>query len=319
MSKTIFILGAGASHSYHFPLGQGLVDEIITKLSPTSSIGNTLNFDMNSPLVKLLLKHCDGSFMLKFVNTLRDSEANSIDFFLSHNEKYREIGKLCIAYFILDHQRRLQKTNSIKGGWYKLFWSEINSMDIDNFDFSIYTFNYDRSLSLYLKKSLMNMFGWNETDSNLQQYMQRIPITHLHGSVDIESYDIDIEAFFLNMNYDQLLKICNQINVIYEAEINEAFSKLHQEIAHVKHIVFLGFGFHPDNLKRLGLEKIRSKNVTIYSTAYGMTNLQSQTKIKDRIVNSSLSRNSLDFRIGLPMWNCEDFLTNEFSFQNLFV
>lgn len=317
MPKTIFILGAGASHAYGFPLGQGLVDEIINTISPVSRTGQTLNFNMQSKLVNILLRKFGGTFMWDFVCKLRDSETNSIDFFLSHNMKYREIGKLCIAYLILDHQRRLQNANKIKGGWYKLLWSEINSIDIDKFDFSIYTFNYDRSLSLYLKKSIMNMFGWVETDLSLQQYMEKIPITHLHGSVDIEAHGYQIEPLFEILTYDHLIKISAQISVIYEAEINDAFKKFHADIRYAEHIVFLGFGFHPDNIKRLQLTKSNLNGVKVFSTAFGMSELQAKTKIEGKLKEFLIS-NYTKYKIGNKSYDCEEFLKNELSFQSLF-
>ena len=79
---TVFILGAGASAPYGFPLGSGLIEKILHSLQ--------------SPEMRpLLLRQLDFSHdqISTFGQELRDSPLNSIDAFLDNREEFREIGK----------------------------------------------------------------------------------------------------------------------------------------------------------------------------------------------------------------------------------
>jgi hypothetical protein len=93
--KTIFVLGAGASKPYGFPLGRKLLFEACDCLAKPT--GNARNF---------IMKHCAKTDMdiNVFVNELRRSHISSVDAFLENRPEYLEIGKPAIAVALIPHE-----------------------------------------------------------------------------------------------------------------------------------------------------------------------------------------------------------------------
>jgi len=87
--KTVFVLGAGASKPYGFPLGIELKDTMIANLS-------------NAVFQVVLKKHnFDQSLIDDFVEALPRTYHSTIDIFLEKKRKYREIGAYVIAHSLL--------------------------------------------------------------------------------------------------------------------------------------------------------------------------------------------------------------------------
>ena len=96
--ETVFILGAGTSAPYGFPLASGLRDDICLNLAR----------DMGS-----LRERCKGDYgelfepmrkIGEFVGRFQDSRIKSIDRWLGLNGDYRDIGKLAIVNVIVKRE-----------------------------------------------------------------------------------------------------------------------------------------------------------------------------------------------------------------------
>lgn len=184
MPRTVFILGAGASYPYGFPLGEKLVQEIIEKLHVTTFRENEPIIMNDKQLVGILLTKFQFEHIKSFREALIKASTYSIDSFLANREDYRQIGKMCIAYILLSYENKSISGDKIfsTGDWYKLFWNNINSyIKSDVFDFSIYTFNYERSLEYYIYTAFKNLH--NATDEYIKKYFENLPVTHLHGNL----------------------------------------------------------------------------------------------------------------------------------------
>ena len=86
--STVFVLGAGASQPYGFPLGAALVDQVGAEI-----------IDSREGLLQRL---ADGMAFspgecLEFAQALRDARPYLIDAFLEMRSDYRDIGKAAIA------------------------------------------------------------------------------------------------------------------------------------------------------------------------------------------------------------------------------
>jgi hypothetical protein len=91
---TVFVLGAGASAPYGFPLGTALSDAIAVELLRDSDFrDDLLGANINVPILQ------------QFARALRASGRYSIDEYLQGHPEYRDLGKLAIARILIPAER----------------------------------------------------------------------------------------------------------------------------------------------------------------------------------------------------------------------
>ena len=317
MAKTIFILGAGASYPYGFPLGSSLINDILdrTKITIDTKSGELL---ITNNLLKILITEFSEVHIKNFRKQLEESELYSIDAFLSHNHQFLKIGKACIAYIIFEYERKSITENKLKGDWYRYFWNVLSSEVPDNFDFKIYTFNYDRSLSYYLFTKSKETFS-NDKEKHLN-YFKNIPIIYLHGNLG----RIDYGEIGIISDYTHLEYVANHIKIIFEVQADTNFEELKLDIKNAQHIVFLGFGFHPDNVKRLGFPdlKFTYPNPMFYASTLGMLESEIETRFLNYIKKLNCEDGSTTHYTKPPAKYkdavCLLFLREKFPFQYIF-
>lgn len=292
MAKTIFVLGAGASIPYGFPSGAGLVNQISSALTSlcadgesTRSLSNCLKtagkFDLES--------------LVEFRDSLYLSRTYSIDAFLQRRKEFRELGKILIRNILLDSEyySRAKYYTSVRNmdlpdmkefqanDWYRYFFNEIK--DQEDFNFKIYTYNYDRSLEYYLVSAYQHFFSFS-----LDQAFQRVramDIIHLHGSLGRFKAESDFSenCYGLrdNLNdYDRLVKRSNDLEIIYEASQHN-IDRLHEDIKIARHVVFIGFGFDKNNMANLRFNEIEFdyKTQKIYASRLGISDNEFQYRL----------------------------------------
>jgi hypothetical protein len=180
---TVFVVGAGASLPYGYPLGEELVQRIVKKCKTQDSI------QLHSQLYELIITH----------------DPISIDEFLAQhchdNEPLRNVGKQLIAEVILEcedkscfdrGQQWTYKDGKQERGnanWYRYLARAIFE-NIDDFTeegldlpFRIVTFNYDVSLEYYLISRILAAPTLSEAQQlNLLINLSKV-IVHVYGSV----------------------------------------------------------------------------------------------------------------------------------------
>ena len=110
---TVFVLGAGVSHPYGFPLGQELVESIVR-----------LDRD-------LFVKDTGGRYPSNMVkglqNALARSGMRSIDRFLQNRSDYLEVGKAAIASVLmpLEVEELLFTGDRQRGGIYSYLYNDV--------------------------------------------------------------------------------------------------------------------------------------------------------------------------------------------------
>jgi len=180
------------------------------------------------------------------------------------------LGKLAIANALIPFENidSLFSTDS----WYKLFFNMLNSKfnDFEKNKISFITFNYDRSLEQFLMTTLKNRYQKSEQECALK--LKKIPIIHFYGKLGLlpwEKYNPDdysreyspiITAQYLRKSSKTLKIIYDKIQ-LEDVEIKEARKLL--KLA--RKIYFLGFGYHKDNLDRLGIKSLTG--ISTYSTS----------------------------------------------------
>ncbi len=178
--KTLIVLGAGASKSYGYPLGQKLIEDIVASCKPSTSVISNYRLDYE-----------------RLHDSLKFYEPLSIDAFLTHykdEEKFVEAAKMKIVEVIL----RLDPTSAFQtphsdGHWYRFFWDAIvagrtpEELARENHDprFNVITFNYDVSLEHYLLSRIFSHHGFF-TEEQKRTFWRTISrrIHHVYGSVE---------------------------------------------------------------------------------------------------------------------------------------
>lgn len=270
--KTVFILGAGASAPYGFPLGEGLVKDIVDGLKSASGLFECIRDDHRYP--------CD-----EFAGRL--GVANSVDAFLEkdENEELRELGKLCIAAVLLpkEEQSKCKLFEAQGRNWYKqLFHIMSDGCGFKDFvekdSLSIVTFNYDRSLEYYLWTALRKLYG-NRSEEEYKGILRAIKIVHVYGRLGClpnetteekrpvpfgyeirETIGNDLHRF--RATKDLLSNAAANIQIISEnVDRSDTLNEAVKLLKGSSKVFILGFGFHPTNIRRLQLESLTQHQV----------------------------------------------------------
>lgn len=311
--NTLFIIGAGASAELGLPTGARLINDISQRLDIRFQdgirqvSGDSVIFDALRSHVSSLTEYWKTNQTQELIEApslnsyqqscwqIRDAmpQAISIDNFLdTHqgNEKIKISGKLAIARSILeaeknsilnvDNETEKIDFSSIKDTWLHPFFQiahqGLAKEDVGAFlsDVSFINFNYDRCLEHYLVYALPNYFGISREES--ENIVKRLDIIHPYGTVGYLPWqEKGAIAPFGNVKHpSNLLKIASQIKTFTEQiEEESTVERLKTTVSEATTIVFLGFAYHPQNMKLISPEpKIEEKHgVQVLGTALGVS------------------------------------------------
>ena len=170
-SPTVFVLGAGASNPFGFPLGSELKNAMLNHLR-------------NPDFRRVLHTAGFGNDLIKnFAIALGYSFHPTIDIFLEKKTNFREIGAYVIARSLMPLEHQLQNLFPQKDWYGDLF----TAMDFENEEpdsslLSIVTLNYDRSLEHFLLKNIDYNCQHERTDF-CHAKRHKIEVVHAHGSL----------------------------------------------------------------------------------------------------------------------------------------
>jgi hypothetical protein len=288
---TLFILGAGASIPYGFPSGWDLRQGICeASQAVDADIVTKLNTILGIPTDALML------FSMRF----KLSRLNSIDSFLSKHPEFSDIGKAFIAALLIPKENDFhfdQVTND--DDWYYALWNALVSNvstieELANNNIQIITFNYDRSLERFLHIAIKHTF--RVTDQAALDALNYLNIHHVYGSLGsyglAEDRELGVRLYNGKLSESTLNIARSSLKVIPEARSDEEiFMKAKDAFMWANHVCFLGFGFDPLNVERLGfkelamtnaLEDLPSKIITSgFGKTYGEIELARQLVLGD--------------------------------------
>lgn len=315
MYKACFVLGAGASLDMGYPLGDNLRKEIITKTTNTFT-----------PLMHAVERQLNPQHPPMFVDAFKCSQMNSVDAFLARRPEFAEVGRMAIACVILSHEnaQRLVEPRE-DDGWYRYFFNCISADTWDNLrldQYCIVTFNYDRSLELYLASAMRATYG-----KPLAQCLKKVAelkIVHVYGCVaptDSEEprffpYGDPLSAETLAISY-------KRIKVIPEGrDQDSSLVEARRLISESHTVAFLGFGYDLTNISRLGggTDVFKDAIVTpdghwmrsFYGTAIGLHPEEVDTAVNRILKGSGLASM---FRKNWMDANCKNLLRKMQIFQ----
>jgi hypothetical protein len=277
-NPTVLILGAGASMDFGYPSGRDLKDKVVKMIA-------ILNNDAYRSLQKLGF---DEYLIKGFQEGLQRSGRPSVDAFLEHRPEFIEVGKAAMAAELMGYEN-INALFPVGGSWYERLFQAINASfeELSSNRLSIVTFNYDRSLDVYLFEAIKNAYG--KKTEEVSDVLKSIPILHVHGKLGPLPWESDNGREYRS-SYDPLdiKQAADNICIITEDhETKKEFSDAKKLISSSNRLIFIGFGYHSQNIERLGID-IHSGQLSIFGSAYGLTQLE-KTNIAERFKPSVIT------------------------------
>ncbi len=233
--RTVFVLGAGASKPYGFPLGEELKTTIIGRLTDHNCITTLVTNGFRETLVR------------DFAEALTGTYSPTIDIFLEKKGKFRTLGAYMIAYvlFPCENHRLLFPQNNWYAQMYNILGFERDFPDTSRISFV--TFNYERSLEHFLAKNVL----YNCPDDKMdvaESKLENLSIIHAHGSLG-RYPDV---PFGKGLDTKLVGPAAEGIRIVSDRlEDSSDFNAAKQSVLSADNIVFIGFGYDPVTMKKL--------------------------------------------------------------------
>lgn len=249
-TKTVFILGAGASVDYGMPLGSTLLRDVALKLKDLDSGNSEVGYYLRDYFrpTRDVINRCK-TFAVGMPSKF-DSIDTALDFY--DDEELTKISKFTIAHTILHHESTCSlKNNQItKRSWVDelcriILGTGSKHRDLDGIFENVHfiNFNYDRCLEVDLIRCLREL-GFTEEDAKRATF--KIDIIRPYGSVGLLS-----QMSFGNTNYEGLKSASTNIRTLVESCEAEMADQIKKLVKSCQRAVFLGFGFHRQNINLL--------------------------------------------------------------------
>ncbi len=212
-------------------------------------------------------------------NSFFKSGNESIDIFLSRNNKLSLIGKQAILASILRSEMLAKFHENMKEpshDWYQFLFNwitreqtEPSSFDFTNTEVSIITFNYDRSLEHYLYTSATHSFQELNQAAIIQE-LKKIKIHHVYGKAAPLDWENPAQhiAFRTSLENIDIRMFTDEIDVIYSERNKKVIQEAKSSIEQAENIFFLGFGFRDENMRLLDFPNIVKSGQRIFGTAF---------------------------------------------------
>jgi hypothetical protein len=321
-SKTLFVVGAGASNEASLPTSKELARKIADKLDIQVEqgykqiSGSYLIPDAIRRPVPPHNNYRDINSYLDAAWAIRDAmpQALSIDNYLdahSSDEKIELCGKLAIVECILEAERQSRlffklpeasgiDMSGLNETWYANFFQllteNVRKEDVgkvfENVSFII--FNYDRCIEHFLVYATANYY--RITIENAQQLVSKLTLLHRHGVVGRLPWQEPLGiSFGAQINGAKLLEASAQLKTFSQRiEDESALSKMRKLVEEAQSIVFLGFAFHEPNMELI--KPARPSDVQrIFGTAVGFS--QSDLAVVENDLLAALQRSSVSMNV----------------------
>jgi hypothetical protein len=250
---TVFVIGAGASKPYGFPLGSELRNLTV---DPRPRWPKRERVFRRNDLLSVLEVVDPEEQYGRFSIALQSSGYTSVDQFLEKNPRYTAIGTIAIALALIPCERReklFPPASPRSDHWYEVL---VEMLDVGDPKYlrnrvTLVTYNYDRSLETYLSHVIRSRLEHHEHHARrdvLARHLKHVPILHLHGQLGA----LDARPYGWQMLPSDVQIAANGIKVIHAVNPQTAaFVAARKALREAKRIYFLGFGYNETNLARL--------------------------------------------------------------------
>jgi hypothetical protein len=299
IQKTLLVLGAGASQGFGLPLGSGLRNLIADDLNIMfdRDWGQTLESGSSEIVeaLRILVRHSDGrngdinphrAAAIQISRSMRLS--GSIDEYIErHKEDTLKMlcAKLAIAKAIVQSERnspiyvdptgRNDPFEHASESWLALMLRDLTrglgKSDLPSAfeNLTVVNFNYDRCVEHFAYQWFQTIYDLSESES--ADICKRIKIYHPYGSLGPLRYQSPNDCVPYGGEIDSrgLIQIADRIKTYSEA-IDEHPSFLESDVTSANRVVFLGFGFHQQNVDLLGAVSGNHVTMRCYATTQGV-------------------------------------------------
>jgi hypothetical protein len=275
--ETIFVLGAGASAPYGYPIGSELRDDICLNFKSDMNALRERSGNDYGALKEPMQAAAD------FIECFQKSRIRSIDRWLNLNGKYRDIGKLAIVNTILkrEHPTRIIFEGKDKSlDWFSVLFNEmmVGVVKPEHFAYhkvGFITFNYDRVFENLLFESFRNAFS-NVPLEEISRILSTIPIIHVYGCIDDPPWKEGKYRYGDSYTLPHLDEARIRIKTVGESIATYGHMDLGKGdllLRSPRRILFLGFGYDSQNLELLGIPQRfegTSQPPAIWGTGQGL-------------------------------------------------
>jgi hypothetical protein len=293
--QTLFIIGAGASREANLPTGKQLVEIISQRLDYRVAHGVRVQGHGDEDILDIFQQRTQTregiNAYLQAAWRIRDGivYSNSIDSFIDlhrDDERIQLCGKLAIAksileaeqnsYLYVDPKTRQFDVASLKASWFFEFAKNLNDgvrkTEITQLfeKVSFVIFNYDRCFEHFMFHAIQQLYGVTETEA--ADVMSRCHIIHPYGTIgELPWQDPQGIPFGFKANRAGMELMSQRIRTYTEqVQRSEILSELETEVTKADTLVFLGFSYHPENMKLLTVEN-PGRTERVLGTAKGIS------------------------------------------------
>jgi hypothetical protein len=299
--KTLLVLGAGASQGFGLPLGSGLRNAIAGDLNIMFDDDWGKKLESGSweivEALRLLVQRRDGNggdinahrhAAIQISGSMRLS--SSIDEYIErHKDDALKVqcAKLAIAKAILEAERGStiyadprENSDPFERGsdsWLAYMLRDLTrGLGKDDLpaafeNVTIIDFNYDRCVEHFSYLWFQRIYDLSENES--AEVCRKLKIYHPYGSLGPLSHEVAESRvpYGGEINSRRLIEISNRIQTYSEAvdELSHP-SFLKSDLMTAKRVVFLGFGFHSQNISILGAAGSSRATLRCYATTDGI-------------------------------------------------
>ena len=283
--RVVLILGAGASNPYGFPLAKELLESAVA--GEEHLVPRLVDAGFDKPEIKT------------FMAELLRAQLPSIDAFLEYRPEFMQIGKAALALYLIACEREdwlIDPRNDEH--WYRYLYHQMKTIDLREFannTLSVITFNYDRSLEHFLTTALMA--GHGKSPDDVFTVLKDIPIIHPYGQLgSLPGQGGQERPYDTTLTPEILRKAMDGIRIVSEtADQTAQFRDAHALIREAQEIVFLGFGYHRENVERLELERHLPAPARVTGTVVGFTTSEFNENVQSlfrSLAGNQLSENN---------------------------
>lgn len=295
----VFIVGAGASKEFDFPIGADLVKDISSICNITSDDFGRLN--SGNGLIRDLMLHkesLDGriwnpSYLARQAQEIRENMglAPSIDNYLdAHRDNLERVwvGKLAIAEAIRAAERKSNlfvdtsnannrlSFSSLPDNWLsELFRVLVAEQDMMSFVANLkkcrfVCFNYDRVIEQFFFYAISSYFELSKPKA-IEICQDNLNIVHVYGSAGELDFQQHNPGFDKHSHRLDLAQSAAGIRTFTEGVNDELLvAEIRDAIETSDLCVFLGFAFHPLNIEALRAE-VEYSAKRVVGTSYGLS------------------------------------------------
>lgn len=343
---TVFIVGAGGSKELDLPLGEELMEQIASILRTergqfqdhvvqsvvTALARERVGLNSGNEFAKLsgaAIRVCQALPFAMSIDNLLDAHQTDEDMVI--------IGKIAITRAILraegnsnlnsflmpPEQPNSYSAEAIKKfrkSWYLPLMRLLNSglplADVERiFDnVSFVTFNYDRCLEQFLLAGIVRYYGVEH--ERARDAIRRLRIVHIYGSVG--SIPILGQANPVHFGEDEtgsILSVAQGIQTFTETAQSGLVESSREMIMNARTLVFMGFGFLPQNMRVLRVPAAsRASRVFMTTTGISDSDVPIIEDEMSALIQKPRTNNEADgpsfYRLFTERGTCADLMRN---------